>query len=94
MVFDDQPVLGGTALIAVNYFIRLLCVVNLAAIPFRGIVVHVKCAICGFEADVNPRIAAIYGHRPHRSMRAPPTLWICDIHMIIGPIPTSAESSY
>jgi len=42
--------------------------------------VHVKCAICGFEAVVNPRIAAIYGHRPHRSMRAPPQIWICDTH--------------
>ena len=80
MVFDDQPVLGGTALIAVNYFIRLLCVVNLAAIPSRGIVVLVKCAICGFEADVNPRIASIQGLRPHRKMMNPPALWICDIH--------------
>jgi len=41
----------------------------------------VKCAICGYKAEVNPRIAAIYGHRPHRSMNYPPTLWICDIHV-------------
>jgi hypothetical protein len=41
----------------------------------------VTCAICGYKAEVNPRIAAIYGHRPHRSMNYPPTLWICDIHV-------------
>ena len=41
---------------------------------------RVKCVICGFEADVNPRIAAIYGHRPHRSMLDPPKIWICDTH--------------
>lgn len=40
----------------------------------------VTCAICGFEAEVNPRILAIYGHRPHRSMRNPPMIWICDTH--------------
>ena len=40
----------------------------------------VKCAICGFEANVNPRILAIYGHRPHRAMLNPPEVWICDIH--------------
>jgi hypothetical protein len=41
---------------------------------------RVRCVICGFEAEVNPRIAAIYGHRPHRSMNAPPQIWICDTH--------------
>ena len=41
---------------------------------------RVKCIICGFEAEVNPRIAAIYGHRPHRLMNAPPQIWICDTH--------------
>ena len=80
MAFDAQPVHGGIALIAVRYSIRLLCVVNLVAIPFRGIAVLVRCAICGFEADVNPRIAAIYGIRPHRKMINPPHIWICDIH--------------
>lgn len=94
MVCIDQQDLGGTVSIVAIYSIPLLFAHAKIAIPFRGIVVLVKCAICGFQAEVNPRIAAIYGHRPHRSMRAPPTLWICDIHMIIGPIPTSAESSY
>ena len=42
----------------------------------------VTCAICGYQANVNPRIAAIYGHRPHRSMRDPPKIWICDIHYV------------
>ena len=41
---------------------------------------RVRCVICGFEAEVNPRIAAIYGHRPHRSMLDPPKIWICDTH--------------
>jgi len=42
--------------------------------------VLVTCAICGFEADVNPRIASIQGHRPHRKMENPPDLWVCDLH--------------
>ena len=42
----------------------------------------VKCAICGYVADVNPRIASIQGHRPHRKMENPPQLWVCDIHFI------------
>jgi len=41
---------------------------------------RVQCAICGFEAEVNPRIAAIYGHRAHRKMGNPPDLWVCDFH--------------
>mgnify|MGYP003628177267 CR=1 FL=1 len=81
MAFDVLPVHGGTALVAVSYSIPLLCVANLAAIPSRGIVVIVKCAICGHVAHVNPRILAIYGHRPHRAMLNPPDLWICDIHL-------------
>lgn len=80
MAFIHQPDHGGNALGAMRYSIRLLCVANPAAIPSRGIVVLVKCAICGFEANVNPRILAIYGHRPHRSMLNPPEIWICDIH--------------
>jgi hypothetical protein len=82
MEFDDQPGLGGIVLIAANYSIQLRCVVNLAAIPFRGIVMLVKCAICGHVANVNPRIASIQGHRPHRKMENPPDLWVCDIHFI------------
>ena len=80
--FIVPPALGGTVSIAASYSIPLLCVANLAAIPFRGIAVLVKCVICGFEAEVNPRIAAIYGHRPHRSMNAPPQIWICDTHFL------------
>mgnify|MGYP003653202286 CR=1 FL=1 len=80
MVFIHQPVHGGSVSSAMRYSIRRLYVANLAAIPSRGIVVLVRCVICGFEADVNPRIAAIYGHRPHRSMNAPPQIWICDTH--------------
>lgn len=71
---------GGNASGAMRYSILRLCVANLAAIPSRGIAVLVKCVICGFEAEVNPRIAAIYGHRPHRSMLDPPKIWICDTH--------------
>ncbi len=40
----------------------------------------VTCAICGYVANVNPRIASIQGHRPHRKMENPPDLWVCDIH--------------
>lgn len=80
MVFIHQPAHGGSVSSATRYSIRLLCVANLAVIPSRGIAVLVKCVICGYEAEVNPRIAAIYGHRPHRSMLDPPKIWICDTH--------------
>jgi len=81
MAFDVQPDLGGIVLAAGNYSIQQRCVANLAAIPSRGIVVIVKCAICGFEAEVNPRIASIQALRPHRKMMNPPELWICDLHV-------------
>ncbi len=81
MAFDVQPDHGGIVLIAAIYSIQLRCVVNLAAIPFRGIVVLVKCAICGHVANVNPRIASIQALRPHRKMMNPPELWICDVHL-------------
>lgn len=42
---------------------------------------HVRCAICGFEAVVNPRIVAIDGQRIHRTIANPPELWICDFHL-------------
>jgi hypothetical protein len=79
--FDVLPVLGGTVSIAASYSILLRCVQMTVAIPSRGIVVLVKCAICGYVANVNPRILAIYGHRPHRSMLNPPEVWICDMHL-------------
>ena len=82
MAFDAQPDHGGTVLIVENYSILLPCVVNLVATLFRGIVVLVKCAICGYVADVNPRIASIQDHRPHRKMEKPPNVWVCDIHFI------------
>ena len=80
MAHDVLPVLGGIVLAAVSCFIQLRCVVNHVAIHFRGIVVIVKCAICGFQADVNPRIASIQALRPHRKMENPPDLWVCDFH--------------
>jgi len=80
MVYDVLPVLGGIVFPAARCFIQLRCVVNHAAIHFRGIVVIVKCAICGYVANVNPRIAAIQAIRPHRKMMNPPELWMCDIH--------------
>ena len=80
MVFILRPVRGGNVSSAMSYSIQPHCVANLAAIPSRGIAVHVRCAICGYEAVVNPRILAIYGQRIHRTIRDPPKLWICDIH--------------
>ena len=80
MAYDVQPAHGGIVSVAENCFIQLRCVVNHVVIHFRGIVVHVKCAICGYQANVNPRIASIQAIRPHRKMMNPPQLWICDIH--------------
>ena len=53
---------------------------------------RVQCAICGFEAEVNPRIAAIYGHRPHRKMVNPPEIWICDVHHMMRDDPSADDS--
>jgi hypothetical protein len=41
---------------------------------------HVKCAICGYAAQVNPAVAG-NGHRQVRITYSPPKLWICDIHV-------------
>jgi hypothetical protein len=40
----------------------------------------VKCAICGYVAEVNPRAASLYSSRAIRNVPNPPDLWVCDLH--------------
>jgi len=40
----------------------------------------VKCAICGYAAEVNPRVTSLYGTRLIRPTRKAPAVWICDLH--------------
>lgn len=47
----------------------------------RGQLIHVRCAICGYEAEVAPRVASLYGSRAVRHLKTMPQLWICDIHL-------------
>ena len=59
MEFIHQPVHGGSVSNATRYSIRLLCVANLAVIPFRGIAVRVKH--CQFGKCTTPH--DYYWHR-------------------------------
>ena len=40
----------------------------------------VTCAICGYKANVNPRVTSLTGLRPTRATRCPPAVWVCDVH--------------
>jgi hypothetical protein len=48
----------------------------------RGKTIQVTCAICGYQAEVRPRVTSLYGIRDVRHLRTMPKLWICDTHAV------------
>ena len=55
-----------------------------AMVELRVFTAHVRCAICGFEAVVRPRVEVVWTSQNRSTVRAldkQPDLWICDIHL-------------
>jgi len=69
----NQEDRGGRASIVMRYSIQQRCVRAKIAIPFRGIVVRVSCALCGYVGFVHEY--NIWTATDHRL----PEVWMCDV---------------